>query len=316
MKRWIIGGILALLLFACTPAVEQGVNETTANESEGVQFGDLVSVNFKLYLENGTLVDTNNPELAEKNNLKNYVKGPYKFILGQSGKVKGFDDAITGLDVGEKGTAIIEPSEEELVVKVSRIKYLERFIALPINQRIPIKTYQTAFGKEPFIGDVVFNEELQFKYQVVNFTNRTVLAKMIVAEKEEYTLPNTEWVSKVARVAKNDVMFYQSPEENQTVSAPFGDAKITLTKSRIILRFNPVLNKIFNRSVEISSGFTIPAQFQVIEITDDDFIIKRYGLLTDKKLTLEVEILESIPNVKKVKKKESVITEIVTTDSA
>ena len=97
MKRWIIGGILALLLFACTPTGDQGVNETTAKES-GVQFGDLISVNFKLYLENGTLVDTNNPELAAKNNLKDYVKGPYKFILGQSGKVKGFDDAIDGLD--------------------------------------------------------------------------------------------------------------------------------------------------------------------------------------------------------------------------
>ena len=99
--------------------------------------------------------------------------------------------------------------------------------------------------------------------------------------------------------------------------APFeGDAKITLTGSRIVLHFNPILNMIFNRSVEISPGFTVPSQFQVIAITDDNFTIKRYGLLTDKKLTLEAEILESTPNVKKVKKKESVIKEIVTTDSA
>jgi len=133
-------------------------------------------------------------------------------------------------------------------------------------------------------------------------TEKGVLTELIVKDGEKYRLPKTEWDSKVVRFTDNDILFYQQPEENQTVSSPFGIGVISLTGSRIYINFEPELHKIFNRTVEMSPGFVIPQSFQVIQISEDNFTIKRYGLLTDKRLTFKIELLNMTKGVKEVSK--------------
>jgi len=305
----IVLGIVALgailFFFGRAPTIEIPENVTIEPNvtEEGAKPGDLVTIDFVLYLENGTVADTNNPELAEEAKLINYVKGPYRFILSQSDKVKGFDEALIGMQEGEHGEFTILPSEEEVILNVGKTKTIRRFLPVPKLQWFPASTFEALFGKPPIIGDVVFNEGLQFKYQVINVTNKTVIGKMVVKEGEEYMLENTEWPSKVVEIAEEDVLFYQSPEENQTLETPFGPARITLTKSTFTINYEPVLNKIFNKSIELSEGFTLPQKFIISDVRERDFTIKRYGVLAEKKLKLVANMINIVPDVKKIKQK-------------
>lgn len=307
MKR-ILAAILLLLMFACAPAVtpqdfeDKTVNKTAEKEVKGAQTGDLATINYVLRMENGSVVSTNDPELAKEHGLKNYIKGPYRFIMGQSGIVPGFDTVIVGMEEGDHREAIIEPSEPEVVVPLNRTMIQERFLRVPRYQKFPVRTYKTFFGKEPFIGDVVYNETLQFKYQVENMTNTSVLAKIQAKEGEEYQLKNHEWDSQVLRVAKQDILFGQMPEDNQTITTPFGTAQVYVSKSRLFIRHNPVVGQLFNRSVKIQGDFAVDQVFRVTEVGEDYFVIKRHGLLADKRLELSVDMLNITKQVKTIDK--------------
>jgi len=319
---WVVFGILAvgalLLLFARgpsiepTPIVKENITETTSQPS-GATYGDLISINFILYLENGTVVDTNNPKLAEEYKLKNYVKGPYAYILGQSGKVKGFDEALLATKEGQHKEVIIEPSEPELILKIDKVKGMKRFNYIQKLQAFPRASFEKYFNKPPIIGDVVISDKFVFKYQIVNISDKHVIGKMIVKEGEKYWLPNTEWESAVIKEAKEDVLFYYMPEENQTIETPFGPARITLMHSAMYINFEPELNKIFNRSFKLTGGYALPQQFQIVEIGEEEFTIMRYGALADKRLKLVADIISIIEDVKKVKQKAPLVTEVDST---
>ncbi len=303
--------LLLILLAACVvqPTVEKNVTPENIT-SNGATYGDLVSINYVLTLENGTIVDTNNVELAAQYGITNYVKGPFAFILGQSGKVKGFDDSLLDMKTGEHRETIIEPSEDEVVFVINKTKIVNRFITINKQQAFPRGSFERYFKKAPIKGDVVKSPEFVFKYKVLNATNESVLTEMVLKEGESYVLTNTYWNSSVVKVAKEDVMFYQQPEENQTVDAPFGKTVINMTKSKMFLNFQPEIHKVFNKTIEIGSGFTIPQQFQVTEIRDEDFVIKKYGNLADKRLKIKIDMLEITPDVKKIKQTAPFITEV------
>ncbi len=312
----IILGIIAvgtiLLFFTGKPAPEIPLNVTEEKVTlPGATYGDLVSINFVLYLENGTVVDTNNPEIAEKNKIMNYVKGPFTFVLGQSGKVQGFDEAILSVHEGEHKETWIEPSETEVVFEINKTKTINRFISINKLQAFPLSSYENFFKKPPIIGDVVKSEQFAFKYKIVNMTEKNVIAEIVAKEGEKYMLPNTEWQSKVAKIADKDIMFYQTPEENQTLQTPFGPATINFTKSVMYIHFQPELNSIFNKSIELGGGFSIPQAFQIVKIGGDTFTIKRYGVLTEKRLKLVADILSIIKGVKEVKQDKPVVTEVI-----
>jgi len=329
MKKFLLVGILALVLIialsfvilmkpsivglaSLEDVITQQVNETIYNDtSVKAEFGDLVSINFILTLDNGTVADANNEELAKKHNFRTYIKGPFKFILGQSGKIPGFDEAVVGMQEGERKEKVIEPSEEEIILKLDKQQVMKRFVTIPRLQAFPRTRYESLFGKPPVIGDVVKTENIPFTYQIVNMTNKSVIGKMLLKKDEKYRLSNTEWDSKVIVVAEQDAMFAQIPEENQTIETPFGIAKVTTEGSRLYVNHEPQLNKIFNRSIEIGPGFSMPILFRVIEVGNESFTIKRYGALTDKYLGFDIEMLSIIKNVKQVRKNKQIITETV-----
>jgi len=301
-----VAGIL--FLFSRAPVQEPAQPNVTVNVSDatGLQKGDLVTLNYVLLFENGTVADTNNATLAQEHNVRNYVKGPYQFILGQSGKVVGFDDALVGLQVGDEAELIIEPSEEEVILTIKNERSMDRFVTMAKNQRIKIPAFEAAYGSAPEIGRT-YRADGEFPVRVVNMTERTVLAELLVRKDDTYVLQNTEWPSKVASVQENDVLFYQQPEENQSLDTPFGPATIELTKSTYTLNYNPELGRIVNHSVNTGQGFSIPQQFRITNVTPSTFTIKRWGLLTDKRLTLRVEIVDNTPGVKKVREGNKIV---------
>jgi len=76
--------------------------------------GDTVKVHYTGRLENGEIFDSSEG------------KKPLNFIIGQREVIKGFDEAVEGMIVGEEKTVTIEPekgygkSKQELIQKVER----------------------------------------------------------------------------------------------------------------------------------------------------------------------------------------------------
>jgi len=298
-KSWII--ILLILLIAILmyiplqpeePVEEPPVKNITEPEPTGIKKGDLIKINFVLSLEDGTVVDTNNVTLAEKWNLSNYVKGPYSLFVGKSGKVKGFDDALVGLTKGQTAQKIIGPTEKVLFINNSRREKIVRREAIPRNQKFPLKTYENFFGKPAFVGDVIFNPELVFKYQVINITEKNAYAKILLYEGDELTLPGNNWKSQVMEVGKRMITVIHNPKENTTFDTNFGTAYITVEERTFYINHEPELGRKLSESVDIGQFFQPIVAFEIIEIGDTWFLLRRTNYLLQEKLTFDVEILE------------------------
>ena len=309
----LICAITLLAVTSCKPfSAPQNITTNvtqnlTGSGIEKTEFGDLLTINYVLKLENGTVVDTNNEELAKQANLSSYVKGPYVFILGQSGKIQSFDKALVGIELGEKVTRTIEPTEPELFLDMNLTQVIPRTVTLNRYEKFKLESFEKLFNKPPIKGDVVFNPEFPWQHKVLNVTNTSVIAQIHIKEGEKYRLPSTQWDSTALRVEEESVTFFQTPKENMTIETEFGSATVKAEMSKIYLYHKPKLGKVIERAIPIG-GIQIKQKFKIVNITDEKFTIQRIGVLTDKRLILEAEVLDIVKDVKELK--EDVFQEI------
>jgi len=84
---------------------------------EEVKKGDKVKVKYTGYLEDGSTFDSNED------------KDALLFEVGAGQVIKGFDDAVVGMKVGEKKSVTIKPEEaygerhEEMVIKIPKTQF-------------------------------------------------------------------------------------------------------------------------------------------------------------------------------------------------
>ena len=84
---------------------------------EVVKKGDKVKVKYTGYLEDGSVFDSNKDS------------EPLLFEVGSGQVIKGFDDAVTGMRIGDKKTVDITPDQaygerhEEMVVKIPKTQF-------------------------------------------------------------------------------------------------------------------------------------------------------------------------------------------------
>jgi len=98
--------------------------------TEKVKAGDTISVDYTGKLQTGKVFDSSEG------------KSPLKFTVGEGMLIKGFDNAVIGMIIGEKKTVIIEPEDgyglrnEELYVDIPRTSIPSD---LPLNEGVQIE---------------------------------------------------------------------------------------------------------------------------------------------------------------------------------
>lgn len=140
MKKILLFVLLICVLFACGCA--------ESDNSQTVKTGDYVSVNYTGSLEDGTVFDTSRADIAMAENLYNPYRSyePLPFIAGSGQMIKGFDDAVMGMAVGEKKTVTILPEDgygaycPELLIPVPVDEFQSANITPVIGQKV---TYQS-----------------------------------------------------------------------------------------------------------------------------------------------------------------------------
>ncbi len=93
--------ICSLLISGCT----ESDNATKVEEE------DFVSVNYTGTLDDGTVFDTSMEEVARREGIYNSGRNyePLSFVVGEGQAMKGFDDAVMGMEVGDVKTVVIPP---------------------------------------------------------------------------------------------------------------------------------------------------------------------------------------------------------------
>ncbi|WMW22543.1 peptidylprolyl isomerase [Methanolobus mangrovi] len=136
--------ILLFILVSCVLFVS-GCNDS--DNSQKVEAGDYISVNYTGSLEDGTVFDTSIEEIAIEENIYNPYRNyePLPFVAGAGQMIKGFDDAVIGMGIGEEKTVTIPPEEAygaycpELLIPVPAEDFESANITPIIGQKV---TYQ------------------------------------------------------------------------------------------------------------------------------------------------------------------------------
>lgn len=160
MKKILILLAAAIILFSGCIAQNSG-NQTTGNQKT-VKVGDNVSVDYTGSV-NGKIFDTSIESVAKENNLSgpNRTYEPIRFTVGKGQFIKGFEEGIIGMKLGESKTLTIPPEKGygqknplmiqtvPIVQKVPLVRTFPKVFEIPSGQ------FTSLFGTSHKIGDSV-----------------------------------------------------------------------------------------------------------------------------------------------------------------
>lgn len=285
--------VISFVIIAALIFVFESTKIAVPEEPETAGEGDLAEINYVLTMANGSVIDTNDISLAEEFGLKNYPKGPYRFIVTESGKVKGFDEAITGMKVGEHKIIEIEPSEEiKLMIlnKTARIPFMQIY---PKYAVVTKKSYLEEFEKEPIIGDTAFNPKFPWAFKVANVSEKRVALEYVVERGESYELPGNNWNSTLLAIGDITLKFRHKPVDGQIIETPIGDATIKLDRGYFNLTIDPVLGAFISKdNIPFTAGFLSTKEEYIVQDHNKDVIrLRRINYPAQERLVLDVTLL-------------------------
>jgi FKBP-type peptidyl-prolyl cis-trans isomerase 2 len=147
------------------------------DSSKKVENGNTISVDYVGKLEDGTVFDTSVKEAALEAGICNQMREyePLTFTVGAGHMIKGFDEGVVGMKVGEKKTLQIPPEEAygEYSEELSRELPIEAVSFTPeIGMQLATETGITGIvmevGEKSFVVD--FNHELAGKTLIFEVT--------------------------------------------------------------------------------------------------------------------------------------------------
>lgn len=310
LKPLISGLVIIAIIFSITflfaPKEKQKTtkfyeeNITKEIPEDGVHLKELVTISYVLTIpnEDNRVVDTNNAELAKKYGVTRYTEGPLRFIVGKSGKVKGFDDAIIGMRAGETKEIIIKPSEPATRYLLNKTKEFARNQPVPKTQVFKTKAFEALFGKKPILNGIFFNKKFPWNYKVINMSEEAVGLEAQVKEGQKFILPGLEWESTVLLVRNRDFLVRHNPKEGQTIKTILGPAFVNVTGGTMRVTHSLQQGQLVNYSKEIM-GIQNPHVFKVMEVTDQKVLLERYDNPAEKKLLLNVTVLDRLSVIEK-----------------
>jgi FKBP-type peptidyl-prolyl cis-trans isomerase 2 len=238
-----------------------------------VKIGDNVSVDYTGSLTNGKVFDTSIEEIAKENNLSTPGREykPLQLTVGKGQVIKGFDEGIIGMKVGESKTLTIPPEKgyqknPQLIQTIPVIQDVPIMRSFPKAFDIPVGGFEEIFGVGNKIGDEVKIPDTNINLTVQSITTSNVSVSYDLNVGDEISqLPWNETVIKVddknitakSNVKKNDII--------QLKDAPWTTTVIDINSENMTLKHNSIPDT----TIQSSSFAAIRVHFNETHITLD-----------------------------------------------
>jgi FKBP-type peptidyl-prolyl cis-trans isomerase 2 len=240
MKKILIFLLMAMILFSGC------VGEKT------VKNGDNISVDYTGSLLNGKVFDTSIEKVAIANNLsvEGRVYKPLEFTVGKGQMIKGFDEGVIGMKVGETRILTIPPekaygpSDPGMIRSMPILDEVPATTEMPATRvitkafEVPKSQFESIIGPGHKTGDIVRIPETNINLTINNITDKVSLSYNLKKGDEILWSSNAPWNETVvevddknitlrAKVNKNDIVRLQGVPWNETV-IKIDDKNITL----------------------------------------------------------------------------------------
>ncbi|MCE8422845.1 MAG: FKBP-type peptidyl-prolyl cis-trans isomerase [Candidatus Methanoperedens sp.] len=260
MKKILIVLMAALIFFSgCTG-------------QKTVKTGDNISVDYIGSIQNGKVFDTSIEKIAKENNISKPEFKPLQFTVGNGSVIKGFDEGVIGMKVGETKTLIISPENGYGPYNPDLVK------AFPIIQEVPVRfprmievpeeEFNTTFSGVHKKGDVVNipgtsvsmtikdiskNVTLSYNFQigdiipssgapwnetVIKVDDKNVTVAYSVKKNETIQLQNRPWTSTVVDINNENLVLRHNAIPDTQMPTMFGMIKVHFNETSILLDQN------------------------------------------------------------------------------
>jgi len=248
MKKIFILLLMAIILFSGC------VSEKT------VKNGDNISVNYTGSFVNGKVFDTSIEKVAEENNLPPHNGGykPLNFTVGKGEVIKGFDEGVIGMKVGETRKLTIPPENAYGPINPGMIRTIPILFDIPATTEmpatteilkvieVPVNDFEKIVGPGHKVGDIVTIPETNINVTIQNITSNVSLIYNLKAGDKVWT-KDTPWNQTVVKVDNKNITLRANVSKNEIVQlqgAPWNETIVKIDERNITLRPNVIKNEI------------------------------------------------------------------------
>lgn len=253
------------------PAAEKVFSQGLANmlamkglapsASEPVRQGDLVTANYTVTLEDGSLVATSREAAARDQGVKkvSWYRPPAQFetvelVAGKQEVMPGLAEALVGMRSGERRSIVLTPDKAFGPSDPGKFQKLPRSQTFAKVVRVPAEEYVKRFSGFPVIG------------------------------KEVSLMPY--FTSRVTEVSEKDVALEFQVADGAVFNDSFGSLAVAVSGGSITSNLSPQLGAAF----PLKDGFGVISAFDT-----DSFTIDLNHPLAGKTLTIDLEAVAVTP---------------------
>ena len=215
-----------------------------------VKNGDTISVDYTGSFEDGKVLDTSNESVAKDNNL--FTPGreykPLQFIVGKGSAIKGLDEGVLGMKVGDSKTLTIPPEKAYGPVDpraIQVIPILQNFSAtrvIPRINEIELAEFEDFFGRDHKIGENVQLQNTNMNLTILNISSNVSLSfNHTVGYK--ISRSGIPWNETVEKIDDKNVTLRVDVKKNDMIQLPrfpWNTTVVDVNNENITLRHNAI----------------------------------------------------------------------------
>lgn len=231
-----------LLLFIAASIIFSG-----CLDQKTVKTGDNVSVDYVGSFQDGKVFDTSIESVAKENQLYDPDRkyAPLPFIVGNMEVIKGMDEGVIGMKVGDSKTLTIPPEKgygmtnPELIRSYPVIQVFPT--VFPRIIEVPINEFESGFGKEHKKGDIITTNS-NINLTILNITSNVSLSYNFKIG-EEIPTPGAPWNETVVKIDDKNVTIAYSVKKGQIIqfgNVPWSTTVLDVNSQNMTLKHNAI----------------------------------------------------------------------------
>jgi FKBP-type peptidyl-prolyl cis-trans isomerase 2 len=274
---------------------------TSMEDSAVVEMGDSIQVDYIGKLPDGTVFDTSDPEVAKSAGV--YQEGrpyqPLPVVMGAQSVIKGFEDGLLGMKVGESKTLTIAPEngygplDTTKIDVVSQLDDISATQAFEFEREINVSAIQfnMTFGTDYEVGDIIPIPDSPINITILEI-GETVRFSYNMEVGDRIEGGETMWVDEIIEVNSTHIVMKHDVEVGDIIQfpdRPWNSTVLEVTETNITLQHNPIPDTTTYITEQTMFG---PQQVPVqVHFNETHIILDSNHFLAGKTLTFEVEVV-------------------------